>query len=190
MRSNWSMLSGSIFRMSFLAVAVLIGCGTRSFAVPPADFTVESPAQGVKFQLSKAKGKVVALHFLLKTECPICLRHTHAYARLAEQQPDVVHVFLKPDSAEEIKAWTSHLSQDELKELPVIYRDPDAALAKAYRIPDGYRFHGEVVHFPALVVLDATGAELFRYVGKNNGDRLSPADFEARLAKAGSTGKK
>ena len=60
MRSNWSLFSGSIFRMSFLAVAVLIGCGTRSFAVPPADFTVESPAQGMKFQLSKAKGKVVA----------------------------------------------------------------------------------------------------------------------------------
>ena len=34
-----------------------------------------------------------------------------------------------------------------------IYRDPDAALAKAYDIHDGYKFHGQTVHFPALALL-------------------------------------
>ncbi len=67
---------------------------------------------------------------------------------------------------------------------PVIYRDIDAKIAKAYKIPDGYKFHGQTVHYPALVTLDENGQELFRYVGKSNSDRLSYQDFEKRLAES------
>jgi len=126
----------------------------------------------------------VALHFLLKTECPYCLKHTHDYAALAATTPDVLHIFLKPDSADDIEVWSKKIKSDGLPNLPVIYRDPNARLARQFEIPDGYKFHGETVHFPALVVLDGTGKELFRYVGKSNADRLPAADFTARLAEA------
>lgn len=149
----------------------------------PKDFTVQSPTHGRTFTLSEAKGQVVALHFLLKTECPFCLKHTHDYAAQAASMPGVAHVFLKPDSEEEIKKWAAHLQKNQLKELPVIYRDPNANLAQAFGIPHGYAFHGQTVHFPALVVLDSTGKELFRHVGKSNADRMSVGDFKARLAK-------
>ena len=96
----------------------------------PSDFTVQSALDDGKFQLSENRGKTVVLHFLLKTECPYCLRYTHEYAKLAAKSPDVVHVFLKPDSAADIKQWTSHLDKADLKELPKIYRDADAKLAK------------------------------------------------------------
>jgi peroxiredoxin Q/BCP len=164
--------------VTLLAFALTLRAGN------PADFTVESPLDGSQFQLSQHRGKVVVLHFLLKTECPFCLKHTHDYAALAATTPDVVHLFLKPDSAAEIKAWAGKLSKDDLKELPRIYRDPDATLAKQFGIPDGYEFHGQTVHFPALVVLDGNGKELFRYVGKNNSDRMKPKDFSAKLAEA------
>jgi peroxiredoxin Q/BCP len=62
-----------------------------------------------------------------------------------------------------------------------IYRDPDATLAKAYNIPDGYKFHGQTVHYPALVLLDGSGKEVFRYVGKSNADRLSYEKISAKL---------
>jgi peroxiredoxin Q/BCP len=62
-----------------------------------------------------------------------------------------------------------------------IYRDPEAALAKAYNIPDGYKFHGQTVHFPALVLLNGEGKEVFRYVGKSNADRLGYEKFAAKL---------
>ncbi len=153
-------------------------------AVNPADFTVESALDASKFQLSKNRGKVVALHFLLKTECPVCLRHTHDYAALAATTPDVLHIFFKPDSDAEIKAWAGKIRKDDLKDTPVIYRDPNAKLAEQFGIPDGYKFHGQTVHFPALVVLDGSGKELFRYVGKSNSDRMSTADFTAKLAEA------
>lgn len=152
-------------------------------AETPKDFTLESPTHDTKFTLSQAKGRQVALHFLLKTECPFCLRHTHDYAALAATTPDVVHVFIKPDSAAEIKKWSGQLSRDGLRELPVIYRDPDAKLARAFGIPDGYQFHGEVMHYPALVLLGPEGKEVFRYVGTSNADRMSVTDFKARLAK-------
>ena len=148
-------------------------------AAPAADFTVEAPASGQKFRLANARGKFVALHFLLKTECPVCLRHTRDYSKRAGELPDVVQVFLKPDSAEEILKWTGKLGEDAAKQ-HVIYRDPEAALAKQFQIPDGYQFHGQTVHYPALVLLNPAGEEVFRHVGKNNGDRLG---FDALVEK-------
>ncbi|MEJ7594503.1 MAG: redoxin domain-containing protein [Planctomycetaceae bacterium] len=164
----------SIF--SLTAVAAL--------AANPKDFTIVSPTHDTKFTLSEQKGKVIALHFLLKTECPYCLKYTHDYAKLAKDTPDVVHLFLKPDSVDEIKAWAENISQDGLQDLPVIYRDPDARLAEEFDIPNGYKFHGQSVHFPALVVLNSDGGELFRYVGKKNSDRMKPEDFVAKLKAA------
>jgi peroxiredoxin Q/BCP len=151
-------------------------------AAPPADFTVESPADGKAFRLSEARGKYVALHFLLKTECPFCLRHTRDYAKKSTSTPDVVHVFLKPDSADEIKVWNSKANRgDDFADVS-IYRDADAKLAEAFDIPGGYQFHGQIVHYPALVLLDPTGREIFRYIGKSNADRFSYEQFAAKLA--------
>lgn len=165
-----------------LLAAALAGLSGSLHAAPPADFTLESAVDDSKFTLSKQRGKFVALHFLLQTECPYCLRHTHAYAALAATTPDVVHVFLKPDSAEDIKQWAAKIKEDGLQGAPIVYRDPDARLAKAFGIPGGYKFHGKVVHYPALVLLDGSGKEVFRYIGKSNSDRLRPADFTAKLA--------
>jgi peroxiredoxin Q/BCP len=170
----------SILLASLLAVLTL-------HAENPGDFTLESPTHDTKFYLSASKGKHVTLHFLLKTECPFCLKHTHDYAELAASTPNVVHVFIKPDSAEEIKEWYGHLRQDGLKKPPVIYRDAGAKLAQAFGIPDGYRFHGQVVHYPALVLLGPDGKEIFRYVGKSNADRMSVPDFVKKLAETQQT---
>jgi peroxiredoxin Q/BCP len=177
------MLQSSHLRQLFaFAIVVFSSGGLIAQNISPKDFTVESPTHNESFTLSKAKGKTVVLHFLLKTECPLCLRYTQTYAKQSKDRSDVVHVFLKPDSIEEIKKWASHLDAKSLKKSPVIYRDADAKLAKAHGIPDGYSFHGETVHYPATVVLNDQGEELFRYVGKSNADRLSYEDFEKQLA--------
>ena len=163
-------------KLTALIVALAM---TNDSRANPENFTVHSVTGTNTFTLAAAKGRFVALHFLLKTECPYCLRHTHEYAQKAVNDPRVVHVFLKPDPETEIKAWAYKLGDDALK-LP-IYRDPDAALAKAFNIPDGYRFHGQSVHYPALVLLDGSGKEVFRYEGKSNADRLSYEKFSAKL---------
>lgn len=171
-------INGAVFSLIFSLMATL------ARAESPKDFTIESPTHGTTFRLSEHRNKLIAVHFLLKTECPFCLKSTHDYARLGAMNPEVIHLFLKPDSADEIKAWIEKISRDDLKELPVIYRDPDARLAKEFRIPDGYSFHGHTVHFPAVVVITGSGKELFRYVGKKNSDRLKPEEFNARLKAA------
>ena len=151
------------------------------------DFTVYEADGPSVFKLSEAKGKYVALHFLLKTACPYCIRHTHDYATRATEVPDVVHVFLKPDTAEEIQSWSVKLivkyGQDTSAkiQLPTIYRDPEAQLARLFDIPFGYKFHGQIVHYPALVLIDPAGNEVFRYVGKNNGDRYAFDDFIIKI---------
>jgi peroxiredoxin Q/BCP len=170
----------------FIGIAsfALLTCTLTALAEAPADFTVKSATDDSTFQLSKHRGKVVALHFLLKTECPFCLKYTHDYSVLAEKNPDVVHVFLKPDTEAEIKSWSEKLDKNELKDLPNVYRDPDAKLADQFKIPNGYKFHGQTVHYPALVALDGKGKELFRHVGKSNSDRMSVKDFTAKLTES------
>ena len=173
-------MSNSRLRLTGL-IAVSILTAFLTSAAPPADFTVESPMDGAKFHLADARGKYVALHFLLKTECPFCLRHTRAYAKQAATLPGVVQVFLKPYSPEEIRKWSADLGEEATRQLTV-FRDADATLAKAFEIPDGYHFHGEIVHFPALVLLDPAGKEVFRHVGKDNSDRFSFAQLAAKIA--------
>jgi peroxiredoxin Q/BCP len=176
------------FRRSPLPFLCALAGAWNLFAAPT-DFTVEAPADGRKFRLAEAKGKYVALHFLLKTECPLCLRHTRDYAQRGETLPEVVSVFLKPDSADEIKSWADKLGKPAAKEV-TLYRDADATLAKAFAIPDGYPFHGQSVHFPALVLLDPAGQEVFRHVGKNNGDRFGFDLLVAKLAELKATAAK
>jgi peroxiredoxin Q/BCP len=148
-------------------------------AAPPEDFTVRAAAGKGSFTLKEARGKFVALHFLLKTECPLCLKHTRDYFAKSATLPNVTQIFLKPDSDNEIEAWASKLPAEDLAKNP-IYRDPYAKLAKAFDIPDGYKFHGQTVHYPATILIGPDGKEVFRYVGKSNADRLS---FEALAAK-------
>lgn len=145
----------------------------------PDDFTLKSATGSETISLKEARGKFVALHFLLKTECPVCLRHTRDYFTKAPTLPNVQQVFIKPDSDTEIEMWAKKLPAEELVKNP-IYRDPNARLAKEFNIPDGYAFHGQVVHYPATVLIGPDGKEVFRYVGKNNADRFS---FEALSTK-------
>lgn len=143
------------------------------------ELTLPSATGGEEFVFSQAGGEFVALHFLLKTECPICIRHTTSYAMAQEELPGVVNVFIKPDTKEEIAQWASRL-QGGASEFP-IYRDIDAKLADELHIPDGYKFHGQEVHYPALVLLDAGGNEVYRYVGKSNMDRFSVKQLKKKI---------
>jgi thiol-disulfide isomerase/thioredoxin len=105
----------------FAALSAASLLSTVTLFAAPADFSVESPADGKVFKLSDAKGKFVALHFLLKTECPYCLKHTRDYAKKAASMPDVIQVFLKPDSAVDIKVWAAKANRGaDVPDLPFI----------------------------------------------------------------------
>lgn len=144
----------------------------------PTDFSVRSGDK--TFRLSEARGKIVALHFLLKTECPYCGEYVAEIARRAPELAGIVHVFLKPDSDEEIDAWSDKLRGTGVE--ATVFRDPEAKLAQAFNIPDGYAFHGQSVHYPALVLLGPDAQEVFRYVGKDNTDRLPFDRLAAKIA--------
>ena len=142
------------------------------------DFSLTSVTDKSTFTLSKSKGKYIALHFLLKTECPYCIRHTSEYFEKASSLSNVIQVFIKPDEEKEIKEWVSKLKSNN--SLP-IYQDLNAKLADQFKIPTGYQFHGQVVHYPALILLNKNGEEVFRYIGKNNSDRFSFDQLKAKI---------
>ncbi len=153
-------------------VLFLVIASSSVKAQGPGNIKLNSATDNSQFSLSKEKGKFVALHFLLKTECPYCIRHTQEYFSKAKTLKNVVQVFIKPDSELEIRSWSGKLAAEDLKNFP-IYRDPDAHLAKQMNIPSGYKFHSQIVHYPATILIGPNGKEVFRYVGKNNTDRLS-----------------
>lgn len=167
--------------LCLLIVGSLLLPATSAFAENPSDFAltaITGPQKGKEFKLSQAKGHYVALHFLLKTECPYCIKHTRTYLENADRVAGVDHIFIKPDGEEEIAQWAGKFDP---KSLPTVYRDVDAKLADQFAIPNGYSFHKQTVHFPALVLLDTNGREVFRYVGKSNTDRYSFDDFAAKM---------
>lgn len=164
----------------FVFMPALVATSIANIAVTsaaPADLTITSGDKS--FRLSEARGRFVALHFLLKTECPYCQQYVLDITRRAPEIAGVAHVFLKPDSEEEIKAWSEKLKLAGVD--ATIYRDPDAKLAEEFKVPDGYAFHGQTVHFPALVLLGPDGREAFRHVGKDNTDRLPFDQLAAKV---------
>lgn len=167
-------------RFSILStILLLIFYTVKIYAQESVDIKLSSATDDREFVLSKEKGKFVALHFLLKTECPYCIRHTQDYFSKANSLKNVTQVFIKPDTELEIRSWSGKLPAEDLKKFP-IYRDPDAQLAKQLSIPNGYKFHNQIVHYPATILIGPNGKEVYRYVGKNNSDRLS---FEQLAAK-------
>lgn len=169
-------------RALFLLVALVFTVQISGHAQSknPTDFTLYSASDSSKFTLSEAKGKYVALHFLLRTECFFCMRHTSEYANNVDSLPDVIHVFIKPDAQEDVEKWANKVPDRVLAQFP-IYRDPDAKLAKQYKVKSGYYFHNETMYYPALVLLDPNGTEIFRYTGTSNMDRYSFENFKAKL---------
>ena len=165
---------------SILIVLLIFGLAASMNGQRVDEFMLASVTDNSQFKLNDAKGKYVALHFLLKTECPICIRHTRDYFIKAERLPNVVQVFIKPDTDEEIAAWSNDLPSEGLEMFP-IYRDPDAKLAERFNVPDGYEFHNQVVHYPALILLDPEGKEVFRYIGESNRDRYSFELLESKI---------
>lgn len=151
------------------------------------NFTLSSVTNQSTFTLSESKGKYVALHFLLKTECPYCIKHVSEYFENANSLPNVIQLFIKPDNEQEIKEWANKLDSDNSLTYS-IYQDVNATLANKFQIPSGYVFHGQIVHYPALVLLDENGKEVFRYIGKNNSDRFSFDRLKSKIDEL--TGKK
>jgi peroxiredoxin Q/BCP len=173
---------------TLLLLTALLSFSTIANAQVHADFTLPSVTDKSSFTLSNAKGKFVALHFLLQTECPYCIRHTNEYFQKATTLPNVVQVFIKPDTENEIKEWAGKLSPGTATNFP-IYRDANAALATQFNIPAGYAFHGQLVHYPALILLNEEGKEVFRYIGKNNSDRYPFEKLAAKVQELRKTNK-
>jgi peroxiredoxin Q/BCP len=154
--------------IKFLIIILLFGINSQAQKVD--NFTLKSVTDNSTFSLKKAKGNFVVLHFLLKTECTYCIRHTSEYFEKSTTLSNVIQVFIKPDNEAEIKEWAKKIKS---KNSFPIYQDKDAQLANLLNIPNGYQFHGQVVHYPALIILNKKGEEVFRYIGKNNSDRFS-----------------
>lgn len=165
---------------------------TLSVPALASDFTVGE--SGKQFTLSQNAGRFTTVHFLLKTECPICLRTTQDYLRRADEVAGFTHVFIKPDDSDAVLDFRRKVAGansrpksaptedgESLKDLP-IYRDVDQKVAAQLRVPQGYAFHGATTNFPTTIIFNQKGEEVFRYAGADTTDRFTFDRFAAEAA--------
>lgn len=131
------------------------------------------------FDNAAAKGNWVVLDFLLKTECPYCARRVGEYAGVKDKivGANTKLVLIKPDDHEAANAWVAKIDVNSV----VIYRDADAALAKALGVPGGYKFHGQEVQYPATLIVSPEGKVVWANVGSSNSKRAPVADVVKAL---------
>lgn len=145
-------------------------------ASEPRTFTVGEG--GRVFDSASARGRYLVVHFLLGDECPYCARLMREYQDQLPTLAGVEQIFVQniPEPAFEAALRSDPEGTSRL------YRDADGRLASAFKIPGGYRFHGMTMDYPAMVVLDRDGREVFRHVGANNTDRVPFDQFAAKIA--------
>lgn len=129
------------------------------------------------FSIADAKGKYLALHFLTKTDTPECTAFVRDTLRAAPTVAGVLHIFIKPDSEGEVKNWAAQFNDDA----SAIFLDPDSALAKDLKVPDGLSINGTSSTYPATIVFSPAGTELFRYEGKAHHDHITFEAFTRQL---------
>jgi peroxiredoxin/YHS domain-containing protein len=167
-------------RIGLASLATMLALASPSaFAQQPA--TTAHPLTAITdhhtFSLADSKGKYLALHFLTKTDTPECTKFVQDFLRAAPTVAGVMHVFIKPDSEGEVKAWSAQFNDDAAS----IFLDPDGALAQDLNVPTGLSINGTTSTYPATIVFDMDGKELFRYEGKAHHDHLTFDDFKRQL---------
>ncbi len=129
------------------------------------------------FSLADAQGRYLALHFLTKTDTPECTAFVRDFLRAAPTVAGVMHVFIKPDTESEVKAWAAQFNEDAHS----IFLDPNGGLAQDLKVPSGLSINGATSTFPATIVFDTSGTELFRHVGTTHHDHLTFDSFKRMI---------
>lgn len=166
-------------RIGVASVAAMIAFGSpRVFAQAPVTaHTLTAITDHHTFSIADAKGKYLALHFLTKTDTAECTAFVREFLRQGASVAGVMHVFIKPDSEGEVKAWAAQFKDDAA----TIFLDPDSALAKDLKVPDGLSIGGTTSIYPVSIVFDPARQELFRHEGKAHHDHITFEAFKGKL---------
>lgn len=124
------------------------------------------------FTLADLRGQSVAVHLLGRAAEDRCVSLAREYAEHWPEVAGVTHVFVAEAAPSAVQAWGGEFKGEPI----MIVSDAPGRLARALNIEGGDRGFSR----PALVVLDPSGAELFRHVGSGADDHPGFAAF-ARL---------
>lgn len=150
-----------------------------SAAQPEANpHTLAAATDGHAFSITDGRGHYLALHFLTRTANPTCATFVREYLARAATLAGTNHIFITPDEPAEVKAWSSQFNAGA----SAIFIDKDGALARDLHVPGGLTIGSLTSNFPATIVFDPEGKELFRHIGKAYDDHLQFAAFSDRLA--------
>lgn len=143
----------------------------------PVEFSVGD--EGQSFSSASARGRFLAIHFLLNADSPANAALVREYTLHAPELAGTTHIFIRAGSAEEFRSMLAGLPPTAAKQS---FRDVDSKLAARLNVPGGFEFHGRTINHPALILLDASGNEIFRQVFDADANRLHFTQFAAKLA--------
>jgi peroxiredoxin Q/BCP len=167
---------------ALLAAAPPCAADLPASGTPAPDFTLPG-TDGSTFRLADQIGRHnVLVALLLETVCPFCQRHVAALNQVRAQWAadyDAQVVFVKPDTAEAVKAFALGVKADNL---PPLWIDSDKTVPQAYGVGK-FQFHGAQRYLPATILIDKAGLVRFTYASKDNRDRPTIEGLTAELKK-------
>lgn len=171
-------------RFAFLAFLIAVSSGSVEAQKRVQDFRAQQcGGNEALFQLSAHKGSWVLLDFLLPVEDATEAAHYAAIESEASRllyEHGILPVFFKPNDSEATAKWWNSLASHSVP----IFRDPDGKLASALGIPKGVFLMEGPAHYPAVILVDPDGNEVWRATGKNAGDRVDVATILDEKKKA------
>lgn len=172
----------SLLLGALLAAALPCRADLPANGAPAPDFTLIG-TDGSTFRLADEVGRHnVLVALLLETVCPFCQRHVAALNAVRERwAADYATriVFVKPDTAEAVKAFAAGVKADNL---PPLWIDSDKTVPQAYGVGK-FQLDGAQRYLPATILIDRNGVVRFTYASKDNRDRPTIEALAAELKK-------
>jgi peroxiredoxin/YHS domain-containing protein len=128
--------------------------------------------------LKGAHGQFTALHFLTRTRTPECDAFVKEVLEKSPGLAGVRHVFIKADSAEEVKSWAAGFGTDHAGDF---YADEGGKLAAEYGLKAELEVGSVKTNAPATIVLDGSGKVVVRAEGTHIHDHPKWAALSARI---------
>ena len=171
------------FRVLAIFLPVALSAVSAHSSKPIPDFIAgRIGAESETFQYSKDADSWVVLDFLAPGNLESDAVHYREYGAKKESLEGangLSMVFLKPGDKESLSAWVQALPETVWP----VYRDTSGRLARALGIPIG-EFEGKFGAYPTQILVAPGGEEVWRRVGKDAADRITPETLVEEFKKA------
>ncbi len=157
------------FKKTLLKTAISgLLCGLCLMSTPVSAFSVSTPDESVTFTPSEHAGKTIVVWVVADAKAAGAASALKETLAKGSTLAGVEYLFVVEGDAAAASALAASVPGSESQ----VFADPEGVVAQEYNLETGKS---------AIVVLDASGAEIYRHEGRDGGDVLSFASVASQV---------